>query len=326
MTKQKMAIIGECMLEISAGQSFPNESAKFSFGGDTLNVALYCSRLGGSADYITALGDDEFSHQMTKAWRNEGIGTTLIETIKGAVPGLYAIVNDFTGERSFLYWRDNAPVKKLFKSDFSDGLIEKIIERYDVLYFTGITLSLFDNESLDKLYGLVEKFKQKGGRIAFDLNYRPRGWNFDTERALDVIERFSSKIDIVITGLDDEKELFNDETALKIIERYKNCGASEIIIKSGSNPTIFYNGEKVQALPLEEIITPIDTTAAGDSFNGAYMAARLNELDISDAIIYGQSCSTEVIKHQGAIIPKSTTKNIEDRIERRMKEISCQAA
>ena len=62
MTNQmpaNIAVLGECMLELS----LPNldaeqtsSAAKFAFGGDTLNMAVYMARSGASVEYVTAIG------------------------------------------------------------------------------------------------------------------------------------------------------------------------------------------------------------------------------------------------------------------------------
>ena len=59
------------------------------FGGDTLNTAVYLSRLGIATDYITALGDDSLSDEMIAGWQGEGVGTTKVARLKGRLPGIY---------------------------------------------------------------------------------------------------------------------------------------------------------------------------------------------------------------------------------------------
>src|SRR5215470_14316913 len=109
--RMKVASIGECMIEFSAagGGLFAR-----GFGGDTLNTALYLSRLGIATSYVTALGDDHLSVTMLAAWRAEGIATDEVMRLPGRVPGLYMIERDARGERSFLYWRDRAPAREFF--------------------------------------------------------------------------------------------------------------------------------------------------------------------------------------------------------------------
>ena len=65
--RNKIAVIGECMLEVSTLGADRNQSSLpsgLSFGGDTLNTAIYLARLGIDVDYVSALGDDEMSAWM----------------------------------------------------------------------------------------------------------------------------------------------------------------------------------------------------------------------------------------------------------------------
>src|SRR5258707_5984008 len=135
----RVACIGECMIELSEtadGQLWR------SYGGDTLNTAVYLARLGVAVDYVTALGDDPFSDQMLEGWGREGVGTTLIPRLFGRLPGLYVIRRDAHGERSFYYWRDRAPARELFDLPQTASIIESLVD-CGVLYLSGITLSLY---------------------------------------------------------------------------------------------------------------------------------------------------------------------------------------
>src|SRR3546814_636067 len=114
----RIACIGECMIELS--ETAEGSSAgcmQRTFGGDTLNTAVYLSRClkqaqdlnptgdGAAAEvhYVTALGDDPFSAEMLAAWRREGLQTGLVCRLPGRLPGLYIIRTDTAGDRTFHY-------------------------------------------------------------------------------------------------------------------------------------------------------------------------------------------------------------------------------
>ncbi|PTU04499.1 ketodeoxygluconokinase, partial [Pseudomonas sp. HMWF031] len=104
----RIALIGECMIEL---QHRADGSLQQSFGGDTLNTAVYLSRElagAGTVDYVTALGDDSFSDAMCQSWAEENIGLGMVQRLPGRLPGLYCIQTDAAGERRFLYWRNEA--------------------------------------------------------------------------------------------------------------------------------------------------------------------------------------------------------------------------
>lgn len=100
MTTFNIAVIGECMIELQQS----GELLSQKFGGDTLNTALYLSRLTQNSpvktSYITALGQS-FSQNMLNSWNNEGIDTQHILRLQNKQPGMYYIETDATGERSF---------------------------------------------------------------------------------------------------------------------------------------------------------------------------------------------------------------------------------
>ena len=121
--------------------SHQNDEVGLSYGGDTLNTAVYMSRLGLTVEYVTAVGDDPYSDEMITQWRAEGVGTSFVIQAKDRMPGLYAIRTDNLGERSFFYWRDHAPARELFGfPEFAD--MRGRLPDFDIIYVSGITLSL----------------------------------------------------------------------------------------------------------------------------------------------------------------------------------------
>ena len=81
-------------------RELPDGTLRRSWGGDTLNTALYLARLGAAVDNVTALGDDGWSSEMLAEWQSEGIGTGLVHRLPGRLPGLYIIQTDSRGERA----------------------------------------------------------------------------------------------------------------------------------------------------------------------------------------------------------------------------------
>ncbi len=168
----RVACIGECMVELSER---PDGTLVQGFGGDTLNTALYLARLGVRVDYVTALGDDVWSDAMAAAWGREGIGLDRVRRLPGRMPGLYIIRTDAAGERSFHYWRDRAAARDLF-TEPGAAETEAALVRYDLVYLSGISLSLYGETGRATLFGTLARLRDRGGRVAFDTNYRPRGW------------------------------------------------------------------------------------------------------------------------------------------------------
>jgi len=294
----KVACIGECMIEFSAAR---DGLFARGFGGDTLNTAVYLSRLGIETAYVTALGDDALSEAMLAAWRAEGLGTDEVLRVPGRVPGLYMIERDARGERSFLYWRDRAPAREFF--DRADDAALERLAGFDWLYLSGISLSLYGETGRGRLRKLLIAARHRGGRIAFDGNYRPRGWS-DPATARQAFNAILPLVDLALPTLEDEQALFGDSDAGACLARLKAHGIGEIVVKRGPlGCLIEASGCRIE-IPPPLVVRPVDTTAAGDSFNAAYLAARVCGATPEQAAQAGHRLASAVIMSPGAVIAR----------------------
>jgi 2-dehydro-3-deoxygluconokinase len=299
-SKPRIACLGECMIEL---REQADGLLSRGFGGDTLNTAVYLARLGVAVDYVTALGDDPHSDEMLQAWAAEGVGTSLVARVPGALPGLYLIQTDDKGERRFSYWRDSAPVRRLFDLP-ETARIEAGLAGADLLYLSGITLSLFRGPSRERLFAALERLRAGGGRIVFDSNFRPRGWP-DREEARAAYARILGISDTVLAGIEDFTLLDGETSPAALIARLREAGVGEAVVKLAEPGAIAVSAREERLVPVPEAVTPVDTTAAGDSFAAAYLAARLGGAPPVAAILAGHRLAGAVIRHPGAIIPRA---------------------
>lgn len=296
---QRLVAIGECMLELSPADA---DHHRLGFGGDTLNTAVYLARLGVAVAYATALGDDPNSDQMVAAWQAEGIDTTLVVRLAGRLPGLYLIRNESDGERAFFYWRDQAAARQLFTGSHAAAVIDAVMG-YDWLYLSGITLSIYDTAGRAALMDLLRCFRAAGGRVAFDSNYRPRGWP-DAAAARQAMAAVLAHVDLALPTLEDEQALFGDTDAAACADRIARAGVAEVAVKQGARGCLIGTAGAARQVPVATPVAAIDTTAAGDAFNAGYLAARLAGLDAVAAAAAGQRLAMVVITQRGAIIPR----------------------
>ena len=282
------------MIELSAAQG---GLAKVGVAGDTLNTAIYLKRNAPEieVDYITRLGDDPFSDQIRAAINDENIGTSRIETETNGTPGLYAITTADDGERSFTYWRSASAARDMFQSETGSDF--SALEGYDMIYLSGISLAILPNHMR---HDLLTHLVRSGQPIAFDSNYRPKLWE-SREAAQSVCSAFFAAAKVALPSIDDEMELWGEtkDAALHRLANLPGVGA----IKKGST------GPLSIGVPVTQTYTKapkvIDTTAAGDSFNGGFLAAYLSGKDHVACLLSGHNCAKEVVQHAGAILPRS---------------------
>jgi Entner-Doudoroff aldolase len=202
------------------------------FRGDTLNTAVYLARLRTTVEYATAVGDDPHRDEMLRAWEAEGVGTSLILRVASQLPGLYLIQTDQEGERRFSYWRDHSPVRRLF--DLPDTpRIGTALAAADVLYLSGIALSLFRASSRERLFGLLEAVQTRGGQVVFDTNFRPRGWP-DRDEARAAFGRALKLSHTVLAAVEDFALLEAECTADQLLRRLRDAGVVEAVVGLGT--------------------------------------------------------------------------------------------
>ncbi|GAB4067305.1 sugar kinase [Ancylobacter sonchi] len=297
----KVVSIGEVMVEFSRGA---DARYGLGIGGDTFNTAVYLARAGVEVGYATALGDDRYSEQIVAAAEAENIGTKQILRAPGRMPGLYVIDTDTFGERTFSYWRDNAPARELFELPGWERVAEAIIEA-QLVYLSGITLSIYSNVGLGRLLATLEFARERGAKVVFDGNYRPRNWRGDVARARTVYAQALKRSTLALPTFEDEAMLWNDGSPAATAERLSTFGVDEIVVKNGAEGALVVSGGTSQLVAIAEPVTPVDTTAAGDSFNAAYLAARLDGKPPVMAAEAGHALAGRVIQHRGAILPRT---------------------
>ena len=295
---KKIACIGEGMVELTHRE---DGGMGLSYGGDTLNTAVYMSRLGLEVEYVTALGDDPYSSKMMNAWQSEGVGTEFVIQAKGRMPGLYAIRTDDQGERSFYYWRDQAPARDLLGFPEFLPIGNRLLDM-DFIYVSGITLSLYSEKDRATLFELLDGQRERGGKVMFDSNYRANRWR-DIGEARETYSEMLKRVDLSLPTLDDDQLIFGDADGEACCVRHHEMGVAEVVAKMGEEGCYVSKDGDGSIVPLLERRNAIDTTGAGDSFNAAFLAARLKGREPSDAASFAHVIAGEVIMHPGAIIP-----------------------
>lgn len=295
-----VAAVGECMLELSARDG---GDWRMGFAGDTFNTLWALRALlpaDVAADYITAFGDDPFSRDQIAFFRDHGIGVAKSPLIPGARPGLYAITLH-GAERSFTYWRADAAARRLADDP---AALRSSLDGRRLVYFSGISLAILEPTARDTLLDALRAVRAGGTTIAFDPNYRPRLWP-SPEVARAAIAAALSVTDIALPTFPDEQALFGDDSPKATAERLAKAGVGEVVVKDGAAPALVAAAGEATSVPAVKV-DAIDTTGAGDSFNGGYLAARLSGDGPVDAARRAHRVAAAVVRVRGALAPFET--------------------
>lgn len=301
MTTPTVVCVGECMLELR-----PTADGTFAldFAGDTYNTAVYLRRvareLGLDVDvaYLTGVGDDHYSALMRRAWAGEGV-RDLATVVPGGRPGLYAIENGDDGERRFVYWRSDSAALRALRRRAWLGHLDA-----DVVYLSAITLQLLTPAVRMRLCSRLQELRRtRRTVVALDTNYRAAGWASPAVAAA-AVDEVVRCADVVFATLDDEIALHGPMNGAGAAARLARLGPQEVVVKDGANGSLLRSEGRLHRLGAGRCPRVLDTTAAGDSFAGAYLAARLGGASPLTSARTATAVAAVVIGHRGAITPR----------------------
>jgi 2-dehydro-3-deoxygluconokinase len=300
--KSRAICVGEVMIEL-----LRESDGRFAIacGGDTFNTAVYLARAGADVGFATALGDDPYSDGIMALVAAEGVAGEAILRVNGRLPGLYVVDLDPAGKQHFNFWRAEAPARDLFELPDWNRVAASLVAA-KLIYFSGITLSLYSNVGLGRFLALIEVARQNGAKIAFDANFRPRDWRGDLSRTRTVFMEALKRVDIALPAYDDEAVLWGDPSPEATVERMQAFGIAEIVVKNGPNSALVAAPGAQEFVPVPELVVPVDPMAAGDGFNAGYLAARLAGEAPTAAAAAAHRLAGQVIRHRGAIMPRAT--------------------
>jgi 2-dehydro-3-deoxygluconokinase len=139
-------------------------------------------------------------------------------------------------------------------------------------------------------------------QVCFDGNFRPAGWR-SVRSAQEAFNNTLEHVDIALPTFDDETMVFGDQTPAETTLRLQQMGVGEVVVKLGAAGCFVARDDVSALVPTRLKPSVVDTTAAGDAFNAAYLAARIRGLDPIEAAHQGHALAGRVIEHRGAIMP-----------------------
>jgi 2-dehydro-3-deoxygluconokinase len=295
-TRLRIVCVGEAMVELAphAGGGWD-----VGYGGDTLNQALHLARFGYDTAYLTVLGNDPFAPRMQGAWAREGLDASLLLKDESRTTGLYAIAIDELGERHFHYWRSDSAARALFDHPEIDRAAALAAEA-DALVYSLISLAILPAHGREALIGLAREVRRRGGKVAFDGNYRPVLWE-SVEAARQWRDRAAAEADFGLPTVDDERALADATDADAVAEHWEGAGSGEVVVKLGGKGCRLPGGDIV---PPATLLTPVDSSGAGDAFSAGYLAARLGGASPEEAARRGHALAGWTVMRSGAIPPR----------------------
>ena len=297
--RQRIATLGEAMVEFF---DTGNNCWRRGFAGDSLNVAWALRALlpdSWSVDYMTRVGRDGVSDDLLEFLSQADLGSSSIGRDPERALGLYTIKTDDQGERTFDYWRSQSAAKRL--ADDAE-VLERALSGMDWVYLSGISAAVIESGGRKNLLSVIESLRARGVKFVYDPNFRPKLWG-DFAEMRDFSREIARLSELVMPTFDDEIAAFGDRSPDETADRLLSWGAKQIIVKNGTEPTLSADALQRASFDVDNPVLPVDTTGAGDSFNGGFLSAYIQGASVEESIRKGQAISARVVQQRGALVP-----------------------
>jgi len=298
---KKIFFLGECMVELRA---VDDTTLNQAFAGDVYNSAVYLKRCFSDihSAVVTALGKDILSNKMRRCFKEEQLDTQLVFSHDEKVPGMYYIETDEHGERSFTYWRSDSAARKVVEF-FNPSVVDELASG-DMFFFSGISLAVIEPSSREAFWQAITQLKTAGVKVVFDPNYRARLWQ-STAETKQQYELAFTQADITLPGVEDLQTLYGVNNVEDVLTYLSDYNIDEIVIKNGPESVLTLIDGQLESHAITPVQHVVDTTSAGDAFNGVYLGARLSGSTISESVQLAAKAAAIVIQQPGAIAPKA---------------------
>ena len=304
MTSANIDIVcmGEAMVEFTRMNRSKGEALYIrGLGGDTSNCAISAARQGVKVAYLSAVGDDQFGKIAIDTWLTEGIDVSQVFVDPNSPTGIY-FIDPVPKGRNFTYYRAGSAASRM--SSISSS--QTILSRTAILHLSAITqaISIAPNEPSFEAIDIVKK---NGGRISYDTNLRLNLWGLEEARR--VINKTLTQADILLPSLDEAQILTGLDNKEDILNFYLQFEPEILALKCGSEGAIvIFEGRKEYIPALN--VNAIDTSGAGDTFAGAFLAQIIQGESPFEAARFAVVASGISVQGYGAMAPIPNRKQV----------------
>lgn len=283
--------LGEPLLEFNQQ---PDGNYLPGHGGDTSNAAIAAARQGASVGYVTHIGNDTFGKSFMDLWAGEGVDTSLVKQVSDAHTGIYFVTHGPDGHE-FSYFRAGSASSRMTPDD----LPTKALAETKILHVSGISQAISDTAA-DAVFEAINQVKDAGGLVSYDTNLRLKLWPIERARA--VTHAAMARCDIALPGLDDAMQLTGLSAPDAIADFYLELGASIVALTLGSEGTLVATPDTRERVVGRQV-KAVDATAAGDTFDGAFLARLAAGDNPFEAARYANAAAALAVQGYGAVVP-----------------------
>lgn len=304
--------LGEAMVEFYSKGSVSLERAEHfekSLGGDTANLLYTASRFNKKCGYMSRVGNDEFGKYLIDMLEHEGIDVSHISVEDKVSTGIYFVSLLEGGERDFIYYRHDSAASHLSPADID----QKYVSRCRIFHSSGISQAISPS-CREAVFKAAEIAKKTGALFSYDPNIRLKLWPIETAR--EVVDRTLAIADIVISSLEDLKLIKYIDSPNDVAKAILKKGPKIVALKLGSLGSLTMTDKERVRTPGFKV-KAVDTTGAGDVFNGVFLVGVLEDWSLDKTARYANAAAALKTLGRGAISNVPTREEVSKFLKQR---------
>lgn len=264
------------------GETLTGHSYHIAYGGKGANQAVAAARLGAKVSFIGCIGNDDIGHAMKTAFVQDGIDVGAIKTIDNEMTGIAMIQVAESGENSIV-----------ISAGANGHLDESVVAETQSAISEADCLLMQLETPLPAIIQAAQIAKQHGTKVV--LNPAPaRALPDELLGLLDMITPNETEAEI-LTGV----KVVDEATASQAAEVFHQKGIETVLITLGSKG-VFVSENGLGNIVAGFRVQAVDTTAAGDTFNGALVTAMLEDKPFAEAIRFAHAAAAISVTRKGA--------------------------
>ncbi|HGY1013841.1 TPA: ribokinase [Aeromonas salmonicida subsp. smithia] len=264
------------------GETLTGHSYQVVPGGKGANQAVAAARLGAPVSFIARIGDDAIGQQMRQGFEQDGIDVSAVELDETLPSGIAIIYVSDEGENSIG-----------ISAEANGALSPAMVKRHEAMIADAHTLLLQLEVPLESVFEAAKLARSHGTRVV--LNPAPaRPLPAELLALVDLITPNQTEAEL-LTGV----KVSDEASAALAADRFHQMGISDVMITLGSQGVYCSNARQQQLIPGFRV-EAVDTTAAGDTFNGALLAAELAGADFNAAVRFAHGAAALSVTKFGA--------------------------
>ena len=288
------------------GETVSGNNFQTFHGGKGANQAVAVARLGYPVSMVAKVGDDEFGSRLRNGLRLAGVDVRAVATAKGTASGVALIYLDRKGQNSIT-------VVPGANGRLRPRDLEKALP---LLRSAGMILA-----QLEVPLETVEYLCAAAHRIHVPLMLDPAPARPIRRKLLRQVTYLTPNESETCTLSDIHGRELNLKTVAEFAQILQSQGAANVIIKMGSKGAFVAGANGLQKMVPAFKVKAVDSTAAGDAFNGGLAVALMQGKSLEDAVRFGTAVGALSVTRAGAQPAMPTARDLNNFLKRHDKAL-----